>query len=1300
MKKPRRFKAAGIAAAGILLVLFLAASAGLNSPPPGNEAAGNEDGGIKLVIGAADANDAFYSAAGALSTFFESRQGETSLDIRIQVSPGSVYNTESVIAGDMDIALVQSAVQSAAVNGRGPWGKRPPQKSLRSICSLFAGALMLMAPDDSPIETLQDLAGKRVGVNIPGSGTNMNARDLLDFPGHAEWARRVIREEASTPEAIPMMREGKLDAVFINSGHPAEAVVRLIREAGRPLRFVPIDNVQSFMRQFPAYVDHYIRVASYPGVKNKADVKTIGTPTTLVTTGAMPEAEGYRLAKTIYEGFEDLRALHPVFADINRSSILAGLAAPLHSGCERFFREAGALRSSTAPAIKDATVILASEPAKTVYHQLSASLAARVNRNRQTHGVRIFVSSTSGSIENVNLVTSGQASFGVSTGQALFNAVRAQGAWSGTVSQRKLRALARVGSNSYFLVVAEDAIENGRLLPGARISVGLPGSGEEAMAELILAEISGSETAELVKIDAIEGRKRMAAREIDAILFLLFHEAAAPPASIGPQLSESVHFSDRPLRLLSLSPPANRAASSTFYQTTVTLPPTEPGGGERTVFSLTTPVILFTSVDVPEQVVGTVCESLLERAEGGAEAHFEAMDAAYPDSSERYSPAGWRDAFSGLPIAMHASMGKLIRERRGVDIDIGPSPYENYLVFGSGPPDSDFAQAAGALAAVINHGKEPGQPLLIIKPPRRGDDDNIDRILRGELALGLSERINAIDAFNGRGRWSGRANQGIRHLGTAYISSLAVLVNDNEASKAFLSTADLNGQRVSLPAGRNRKRDNAVSIFSDSRVFEGIGNHTLLSANEPGGFGPGMDLLGREAVKALVFASGSHPNKDVKRILGDRPLRPLPVTGIYSLLMHDKGYTMTGIPAGAYGAAGPGDKSYVPDIPTLGIPVDLLTTADFPEPEAYRIAWKLANGLKEAGRIFPGFENIGRDMLPGDSPIPLHEGARRAYLDAGLIVDEENRRVQDVVMIAVDPYCDGLRQADRLSGAIARTPLSRMFRGHAEVSNGIDLSLQFLRDGYAEFGIFPSVLFFDPEMAPRLGNLRSVAWFGGERFVCVTGAGSAINSFADLSGKRIGLPDGHSLEEASFDALCRILKSNNPPGKTVITHNNFMTALVEGRVDAAILTVDRLETWLDAINMTPASKRIRYVDLQQGFAKDAGAQLAAMMTGVGGHSFEISGDKPFETPVYYVPNVMVAAEGMTGRQVGRMAWMLDPDNADFGLSLAAPGRPDAPGMRPALWRNLPIPLHADVENYLRGKEDGEISARNPEKLLR
>jgi TRAP transporter TAXI family solute receptor len=1232
----------------------------------------------KLVIGAADTNDAFYSAAIALSTFFKTHTDYIDIDLSVQVTPGSVYNTQSVIAGDLDIALVQSAVQAAAVHGRGEW-EAIPQKSLRSICSLFTGALMLIVPDDSPIRKLEDLAGKRVGVNIPGSGTNMNTDDLLDFDDHKEWAQSVERVRESTSNAIAMMAAGELDAVFINSGHPAEAVIRLIRESRQPLRFVPIDNVQSFLRQYPSYIPHYIPLKTYPGIANTAEVKTIGTPTTMVTTDAMPEEEGIRIAKTLYEGFDDLRALHPTFADINRSNIQAGLEAPLHKGCAQYFRAVGPMGNPGAVPIEDVTLLLASAPAATGYYNHTANLANFINDKYRDYGVRIFVSSTNGSVDNINMLISGEASFGISAGQPLYDAVRARGSWSKSVPQRKLRSLARIGSDSYFLVVADDAFADGRLIPGARISVGLPGSGEETMSQFILSGVPGADKAQRFPIDVIEGRKMMAARQLDATLFTVFHDSDTPPASIGRQLSESLRFSERPLRLIPLNLPKHGDDATTYYQTLVVIPPTVPGDSEITLMTLTTPVIFFTSVDVPNKVVETVCTELLESA----------LTTEIPD---------WRFSFSGLPIVMHDSMVEKIRERTGVVMDPGPDPYEKYLTIGSGSPDSDFAQVAGALSALLNQERKYGSPLIVVKPANNGSE-NINLLPpSGGFELCLSESFNSIDAFNGRGEWNGRPQSQLRKLATAYVSSFTVLVKDGDQVQIRGRTsasepgrlrdiAELEGQRVSLPAGKDMERDNAVSIFSYSRVAEGLRSHSFLSANEPGGFEPGMKLLQQDAILALMFASGSHPNRDIKRFLGNIPLRPLSVTGIHDLLVSDRGYSTTTIPAGAYAV---GDAvAGAADIPTLGIPVDLLTTVSLSNDDAFRIALSLANRIDGAGKSNPVFANMNREMLAVDNSIPLHEGARRAYLRAGLLTDEEGTRMQNVAIMAIDPYCNGLEMAVDLARRIPR--LYQTFRAHADVANGIDVSLQFLLDGYVEFGIFPSVLLFDPAVAEKLETLRSVAWFGREQFVCITGANSPIESFADLTGKTLGLPDGYSLEEASFDALCRILETKQQPKKMDINQHNFLTRLFDGSIDAAILTVGRLERWLDEANMTLMSKHIKYVDFRRGFFDDAGDRLAAMASGLGEYEFTIQNDTPFAVPSYWVSNVMLTGKDLPDRHAQRMAWTLDPDNPkrqDF--TITTPVETSAPGMRASLWRYLPLPLHEGVEHFLREKEDGRI----------
>ncbi len=87
-----------------------------------------------------------------------------------EATPGSVYNIGAIQSGELEFAIVQSDVQFAAYKGDGVWtGKAFPD--LRSVLSLYPELVTVIARADSHIQELAGLAGRRVNVGSPGSGT-------------------------------------------------------------------------------------------------------------------------------------------------------------------------------------------------------------------------------------------------------------------------------------------------------------------------------------------------------------------------------------------------------------------------------------------------------------------------------------------------------------------------------------------------------------------------------------------------------------------------------------------------------------------------------------------------------------------------------------------------------------------------------------------------------------------------------------------------------------------------------------------------------------------------------------------------------------------------------------------------------------------------------------------------------------------------------------------------------------------------------------------------------------------------
>jgi TRAP transporter TAXI family solute receptor len=87
-----------------------------------------------------------------------------------EVTPGAVYNTGAIQSGELEFGIIQSDVQFAAYKGQGVWTGKP-FLGLRSVLSLYQELATVIARADSRIQDLAGLAGRRVNVGSPGTGT-------------------------------------------------------------------------------------------------------------------------------------------------------------------------------------------------------------------------------------------------------------------------------------------------------------------------------------------------------------------------------------------------------------------------------------------------------------------------------------------------------------------------------------------------------------------------------------------------------------------------------------------------------------------------------------------------------------------------------------------------------------------------------------------------------------------------------------------------------------------------------------------------------------------------------------------------------------------------------------------------------------------------------------------------------------------------------------------------------------------------------------------------------------------------
>ena len=241
----------------------------------------------------------------------------------------------------MESGFSQSDVATWAQTGQGIWEGRDPIENLRAIANLYPESIHLVASAESGIEGPADLAGKRVSLDEPGSGTLVDARIILGAYGLSE--DDIEPEYLKPSQAGERMRDGALDAFFFVGGFPAGGIAELASQ--HDITLVPIDGAgaEGILSEYGFFAQDNVPGGTYEGVD--ADTPTISVGAQWVTSADQPEELVYEITKALWN--DSTRALldggHAKGAQITAETALDGIGIPLHPGAERFYREAGLL---------------------------------------------------------------------------------------------------------------------------------------------------------------------------------------------------------------------------------------------------------------------------------------------------------------------------------------------------------------------------------------------------------------------------------------------------------------------------------------------------------------------------------------------------------------------------------------------------------------------------------------------------------------------------------------------------------------------------------------------------------------------------------------------------------------------------------------------------------------------------------------------------------------------------------------------------------------------------------------------
>jgi uncharacterized protein len=253
----------------------------------------------------------------------------------VQATKASVENLTLLQQGKGEIAFTLGDSLALAWAGDEEAGFKSKLTKLRGVSAIYPNYIQVVASKESGIKTLADLKGKRLSVGAPKSGTELNARAILEGAGLSYKDLGKV-EYLPFNESVELMKNRQLDATLQSAG----LGVASIRDLATSVEIVVVEIPAAVVDKVGApYVKVTIPANTYTG--QTAAVPTAAVVNYLVTHSDAKDEAVYQMTKALYESLPDLVAAHAAARDIKLENATQGMPIPMHPGAERFLAEKG-----------------------------------------------------------------------------------------------------------------------------------------------------------------------------------------------------------------------------------------------------------------------------------------------------------------------------------------------------------------------------------------------------------------------------------------------------------------------------------------------------------------------------------------------------------------------------------------------------------------------------------------------------------------------------------------------------------------------------------------------------------------------------------------------------------------------------------------------------------------------------------------------------------------------------------------------------------------------------------------------
>ncbi len=284
-----------------------------------------------LTVGTASQGGVYFVYGNGLASFISEELG---INASGEVTGGPVQNVTLLQMQEHDIGLVTMGPMFEAWNGESELAPGLPHTDVRALFPMYETPFQGIALCSQNINSVNDLAGKRVSVGPAGGTPGTYWPRILDALGV-----EANTSFAGAADAAGQLQDGLIDAFVFAAGLPIAAFSQISAESDACTFSFSDEEHAAVLEAFPEVSNFTIPAGTYSG--QDEDQNSVAMWNFAVVHADMPDSLAYEITKLVMENNDRMMQIHAAAAATLPENFTNNSFLPFHPGSVRWFEENG-----------------------------------------------------------------------------------------------------------------------------------------------------------------------------------------------------------------------------------------------------------------------------------------------------------------------------------------------------------------------------------------------------------------------------------------------------------------------------------------------------------------------------------------------------------------------------------------------------------------------------------------------------------------------------------------------------------------------------------------------------------------------------------------------------------------------------------------------------------------------------------------------------------------------------------------------------------------------------------------------